>query len=197
MKQVVAFDFDGTLTKKDTFIEFIKFAKGKIHFYLNLPVIAVIWYLSKIKIMTTHTAKEKIFSHFFKGMAKAKFEKYCHDFITRIDTCLRDEAKFTIDKHINSQSKVLIVSASIENWIKPWATINGIETVLATQIEINDKGHLTGEFSSLNCNNDEKVNRLLKQFPNIKDYYLIVYGDTDGDKAMMKIANKSYYRTLN
>ena len=30
MKQIVAFDFDGTITNRDTLLEFIKFAKGKI-----------------------------------------------------------------------------------------------------------------------------------------------------------------------
>lgn len=40
MKTIVAFDFDGTLTKKDTFLEFIKFSKGRIIFYINLPIMA-------------------------------------------------------------------------------------------------------------------------------------------------------------
>ena len=35
MKQIVAFDFDGTITNRDTLLEFIKFAKGKTAFYLG------------------------------------------------------------------------------------------------------------------------------------------------------------------
>ena len=196
MKRVVAFDFDGTLTKKDSFIECIKFSKGKANFYLSLPYIGVVWYLSKLKLISTHKAKEKIFSHFYKGLPKIKFKEYCNNFIEPINYMLRDDAKSTIEKHLKNQCKILIVSASIENWIQPWAIANGIETVLATQIEIDSRGNLTGRFSSLNCNKEEKVNRLLQKYPNIKEYYLTVYGDTNGDKALMKIADKVFYKTL-
>ncbi|WP_296380974.1 HAD family hydrolase [Winogradskyella sp.] len=196
MKRIVAFDFDGTLTKKDSFIEFIKFSRGKVYFYFSLPYIVVVWSLSKIKVLTTHNAKEKIFIYFYKGMSKTKFDKYCDDFIELVNEILRDDAKFTIEKHLNNQSKVLIVSASIENWIQPWATANGIKTVLATQVEIDSRDNLTGRFSSLNCNKEEKVNRLLQKYPNIKDWHLTVYGDTVGDKALMKIADKVFYKTL-
>lgn len=197
MKNMVAFDFDGTLTKRDTFIEFIKFSRGKVNFYCSLPFIIVVWVMSKLKIITTHNAKEKIFTHFFKGLSKLKFDNYCNGFKVNIDHILRDNAKVTIENHLKNQSEVLIISASIENWIQPWALSNGIETVLATQIEINGRGVLTGKFSSPNCNGEEKVNRLLQKFPNIKAYHLTVYGDTDGDKALISIADKAFYRTLN
>lgn len=33
MKRVAVFDFDGTITRKDTLIEFIRFAKGSAALY--------------------------------------------------------------------------------------------------------------------------------------------------------------------
>lgn len=41
MKQIVAFDFDGTITNRDTLLEFIKFAKGKTAFYLGFCFICL------------------------------------------------------------------------------------------------------------------------------------------------------------
>lgn len=196
MNHIVAFDFDGTLTKKDSFIEFIKFSRGKTIFYLSLPYIVVVWSLSKLKLITTHKAKEKIFTFFFKGISKIEFDNLCDDFICQINNILRDDSKSIIKDHLIKKRKVLIISASIENWIQPWATAIGIDSVLATQIEINSNGELTGRFSSLNCNKEEKVNRLLQVFPNIKEFHLTVYGDTQGDKALMKIADKVFYKTL-
>ena len=36
MKRVAVFDFDGTITRKDTLIEFIRFAKGSAALYWGL-----------------------------------------------------------------------------------------------------------------------------------------------------------------
>ncbi|WP_458629087.1 HAD-IB family hydrolase [Winogradskyella sp. PC D3.3] len=196
MRKIAAFDFDGTLTKKDSFVEFIKFSKGRFRFYLNLPFIGVVWYLSKLKLIKTHYAKEFIFSSFFKGISLIEFDKYCVDFISEIDKNLRDDAKTVIQSHLIQHNDVLIVSASIENWIRPWAMANGINTIVATKVEIDSSGKLTGKFASENCIGKEKVNRLLSVFPDRESYYLTVYGDSNGDKALMRLADKVFWRRL-
>lgn len=196
MKTVVAFDFDGTLTKKDSFIEFIKFSKGSFKFYISTPLIGFLWLLSKLKLVETHKAKAVIFSYFFKNMSLEKFNSYCNNFEVEIDKMLKQDAKSVIKNQLYKHSNVLIVSASIENWIKPWATSNGINTVLATKIAINAKANLTGKFSSQNCVGKEKVNRVLGVFPNRETYKLVVYGDSSGDKALMAIADKVFWQKL-
>ncbi|WP_225034947.1 HAD-IB family hydrolase [Winogradskyella sp. SM1960] len=196
MKKIIAFDFDGTLTKKDTFIEFIKFSKGSLRFYINAPFIGFVWYLSKLKIIKTHNAKAFVFSIFFKGESLIKFDKYCFDFINKIESNLRDDAKVVIEDHFLKGNEVIIVSASVENWIKPWAKANGINMVLATKIETNNQGKLTGKFATKNCIGDEKVKRFLGVFPNRELYHLTVYGDSKGDKNLMSIADKTFWKTL-
>ena len=88
--------------------------------------------------------------------------------------------------------KVIIVSASIENWILPWAEKEGIEIVLATQIEVNEEERLTGYFSSPNCYGKEKVKRILEMYPNRENYILIAYGDSSGDFDMLSFADNGY-----
>lgn len=196
MKRITAFDFDGTLTKKDSFVKFIKFSRGCFTFYLNAPIIGFVWYMSKLKLIKTHNAKAFVFSRFFKGMSLIEFNSYCSGFINEIDDNLRKEAKEIIRRQLTTDNEILIVSASIENWIKPWAKANGINSVIATKIEIDDDGNLTGKFASENCIGNEKVNRLLDVFPKRETYYLTVYGDSNGDKALMSIADKVFWRTL-
>jgi len=196
MRNITVFDFDGTLTEKDSFIEFIKFSRGRFRFYIYVPFICLVWSLSKLKLVKTHNAKSFIFSLFFKNMSSIKFDNYCKDFVSEIDGILRDDAKVAIERHLASDSEVLIISASIENWIKPWALANGINNILATQIEINNQGKLTGKFASQNCIDYEKVNRLLEVFPQRETYFLTVYADSNGDKALMNLADKVFWRTL-
>ena len=65
--------------------------------------------------------------------------------------------------------------------------------VLATKIETNKKGLLTGKFLSKNCYGQEKVNRLLELFPDRNNYILIAYGDSPGDKEFIELSDKGYY----
>ncbi len=197
MKKIVAFDFDGTLTHKDSFVEFIKFTKGNFKFYIMFPIIGVLWVLSQLKIIKTHKAKEFIFKHFYKGTSLQTFDEYCYKFANHIDKFLKDNAKPTLQKQLLNNDEALIVSASIENWIIPWAKNNGVNTVIATKIEVDKKGILTGKFSTPNCNGIEKVKRVLKKYPNLKYSFFTVYGNSSGDKPLMYIANKVFWRTLN
>ncbi len=194
MKTIVAFDFDGTLTKKDSFLEFISFCKGKTKLYLNLPYMAIVWGLFKLKILKRQYAKEAIFSRFFKGMPIEDFNTAGVAFSKTIDNMLRAGVKNKIASYVAQDYKLVIVSASIHNWIIPWAKQNNIETVISTQIEVDGSGLITGKFKLLNCVGQEKVNRFLKMFPDRTHYKLIVYGDTEGDKALMDLADESYFK---
>lgn len=196
MKTIVAFDFDGTLTKKDSFLEFIKFSKGRMKFYINLPVMAFLWVAFKLNLIKRDKAKEMVFGIFFKGMPLSKFDSYCNLFSQRIDDFLRKQSIETIKNYSGNDSKVIIISASIENWIQPWALKNGIKTVLGTKVAVDSKGLLTGEFSSKNCRRIEKVNRLLIQFPNRNEYKLIAFGNSLGDKELIKFADEGLWNSI-
>ncbi len=196
MKTIVAFDFDGTLTKKDSFIEFVKHSKGIAAFIFSLPILAYFWISVQLRLITLDKAKEKIFKYFFKGMPLKEFNYKCEEFSNRIDQFLRDEAKKTISNFNKPDCKKIIVSASIENWIEPWARENGFNNVIATQIEVNDSGVLTGCFLSKNCKGKEKVSRILKIFPERESYQLISFGNSKGDKELIEFSNKGYMNAI-
>lgn len=195
-KKVVAFDFDGTLTKKDSFAAFIKFSKGPIHFYSRLPMIVFFWGLSNIGVLSRHAAKEKIFGFFFKGMSIMDFDTYCQKFSSVIDGFLNRNAITCINSYLDKDYEMVIVSASVENWIKPWAVKYHINTVIATQIETDTQGNLTGKFSSKNCRGKEKVNRLLEVFPSRESYILEAYGNSDGDIELLDFADHGFWNKI-
>lgn len=196
METVVAFDFDGTLTKKDSFIEFIKYSRGTFLFYFTSPVIVFYWFLFKIKLLNRQSAKELVFSFFFKGMGEGEFNEYCSGFSTVINGFLKNNTIDMINDYLKKDFTIIIISASIENWIKPWALNNKVTSVLATQIEIDDKGVITGKFSSKNCIGIEKVNRLLIDYPIRDDYKLIAYGNSNGDLELIKFADKGLWNNI-
>src|SRR5690606_13277514 len=138
-------------------------------------------------------AKQALFSLFFKGMSLADFDRQCHLFLAELHRMVRSEAKAKIRWHQSLGHEVVIISASIENWIIPFARQIGVNTVLATTIEI-DSGALTGKFLSKNCFGPEKAVRLLQRFPDRENYILYAYGDSKGDRELLNAADHPFYR---
>ena len=191
--KLVLFDFDGTLTKKDSFIDFIIFYKGRIKFYKGLIYNSPMLFLYALKIIDNSSAKEKLFSYFFKFENKHIFqntsERYAKE---RLERILRPKGIEQIKWHKDNNHKIIIVSASIENWIDPWCQKNNIE-LIATKIEIKNNV-LTGNFLTKNCYGKEKVKRL-KNMVDLKNYEEIYsYGDSKGDNELLAISDFPIYK---
>jgi len=196
MQDVAIFDFDGTITRKDTLLEFIKFSKGKWRFYSGFLLFSPLLVAMKLKIYPNWKAKQQLFSFFYKGVSIEQFNHWSNGFIVEIEKILRSKAVEAIKSHKDNDDKVVIISASIENWIIPWADRMGVDTVLATKIEIDNNGLLTGKFSTKNCYGREKVNRLLEIFPDRNNYKLTAYGDSRGDRELIDFADKGFYNNF-
>ncbi len=196
MKKIAVFDFDGTITNKDSFIEFIKFAKGRGALFRGIILLSPILILYKLGIIKNSYAKQVVFSYFFKNMTLRRFDDFCERFARKIPTFCREKAILQIQEYVRDSVDVVIVSASIENWIVPWARQMGIQNVLSTQIEVSPDGQVTGLFLSDNCYGKEKVDRLLSAYPDIKNnrdlYNIIAYGDSKGDFDLLLFADEGY-----
>lgn len=193
MKSIAFFDFDGTITTKDTLLEFIKFCKGKLNFYkgflLNSPYLVAY----KAGIITNQKAKEKVLAYFFKNITVAEFSRLSEQFTqTILPGLIRPKALEEIARLKQQGTEIVIVSASPENWIKPWATKMGLD-LIATNLVVN-QDKLTGIINGNNCYGEEKVNRI-NQLYNISSYETIyAYGDSSGDRPMLSLANKPFYK---
>lgn len=187
---IAAFDFDGTITTKDTLFDFIKFNVGTRNLIKGLVMLSPTLIFYKLGLMTNNLAKQKLFAYFFKNKNITDFDQVCQNYIKRIDSICRVDILDKIRWHQSQNHTVIIVSASISNWIKPWADNRGIKMVLATEISVKEN-LIDGTFSSENCYGQEKVNRLLAEFPDRSKYLLYAYGDSAGDKELLALADFS------
>lgn len=190
---IVVFDFDGTITTKDTLLEFIKFSKGKLQFYIGFLLFSPLLVAMKLKLYPNWKAKERIFTYFYKGVSINEFNEWGVNFSSEIEGIVRAKAREAIKYHLNNKDCVIIISASVENWIKPWAKKMGIDNVIATKIETDEKDMLTGRFLTKNCYGQEKVNRLLEIYPDRNNHIIIAYGDSRGDKELIEFSDKGFY----
>lgn len=190
---IAFFDFDGTITTKDTFLEFIRFSKGNQRFYtgllLNLPYLIAF----KIKLIPNQKAKEKVLQFFFKDAPVADFQEQCALFARKIlPKLIRPKAIEEIKKLQQEGTVVVVVSASAENWIQSWVHDFGVE-LIASRLEVID-GRLTGRLIGINCRGKEKVRRILEKYT-VSDYAEVyAYGDSKGDEEMLKLAKYAFYK---
>ena len=193
MRVIAVFDFDGTITKKDTFLEFIKFVKGKKSFYIGLLMYSPMLLAYKLRMYPNWKAKQKIFSYFFSRMDYRDFCKYGIDFSRKISDFTNSKIINKIKWHREQGHTIYVISASIEEWVVPWCLQNGITNVLSTKIKVDKNNLIIGTLKSKNCYGQEKVNRLLEMEPNRSSYFLYAYGDSDGDKEILAFANKGIF----
>jgi HAD superfamily hydrolase (TIGR01490 family) len=196
MEKIAFFDFDGTITDKDSLLEFIKFSKGKTSFYLGFLLNSPWMIAYKLKIISNQRAKEAVLRFFFRDMPLSAFEEHCSRFASeKVPGLVRRKALKEIRMLREIGFRVVIVSASPGNWILPWAGTVGAD-LIATRLETRTAGieYLTGNISGKNCHGEEKVVRIREQFK-LEDFHPIhAYGDTKGDIPMLDLGSYSFMK---
>ena len=192
MKKLYCFDFDGTLTYKDTMFMYLKFydsAKFRVQFLKHIPLFVLL----KLNLADTEKVKKSFISSILKGQKEIKIkEKSKLFFEANYPKIVRENALDFIKNINKTNTDSLMVTASLDIWVKPFADAFNMELV-STKAEFKD-GVFTGNFIGKNCNGKEKLERIKKEISNEKYDKIIAFGDTSGDKPMLSLAHESHYR---
>ena len=191
--KLVLFDFDGTITTRDTLIEFVLFYHGRRRYLTGMLRLAPYLALFLFKLIPNWKAKQYFLSHYFKGVTITSFNERCYEFSTKtLPALIRPGAMEAIQQYRRENATIAVVTASAENWVKPWCDEQGI-LCLATRLEVED-GIVTGKLKGRNCYGDEKVCRIRDAFDLATFHEVVAYGDSAGDKEMLSLAHKQYYK---
>ena len=187
------FDFDGTITFRDSFAGFIKYAVGRTRFYLGVACLMPVIVGFLLGLIRAWRAKELMSIFFFRGRDVREFEdlamRYSREELPKI---VREVALKQIEWHRQRGDTIVVVSASIDSWLQGWCKAQRVD-IIATKLEVKE-GRISGRFLTKNCNGPEKVRRIEERY-RLSDFdYVFAYGDNPGDKPMLAIANERYYR---
>lgn len=196
IKGIAIFDFDGTISCKDSFLDFIRFTDGNSALLRcvikNLPYIFMFY----LGLYSGHRLKEHFFSYFYKGRKQADLEKkgveYCQ---TRIRQIIYPEALEVISWHQSQNHRLFLLTASSSIWLKAWCEQYGF-VMLGTDFQVTE-GIYTGKIAGLNCHGKEKLSRLkeIEKFEETTETY--GYGDSISDKYFLSAVNKPFRVPLN
>ena len=192
---VAAFDFDGTITTRDTFVPFLFFAFGRrrvIAAFLGLAWEALFVVLG---LSSRDRLKEKIVNRLFSGESALRLQTAGVDHAQRVQSWIRPAASCRIHWHKERGHRLVMVSASLDLYLEDVADALGFDDLLCTRPSVTQNafdGFLTGG----NCRGPEKVRRLQVLLGNLKDHDLYAYGDSEGDREMLAAADHAYLRAF-
>ena len=188
-RPLVAFDFDGTLTWKDSLRDFLAWREGPLGYLRKMARVA-----PEALRYTIHKDRTRLKAvlvrEFLAGEAREKLEAEARDYASaRAPKLLRPDAlRFWRFWQQDQNARLLIVTATPETIVAPFAADLGAHMLIGSRLAFDQSGAVTG-MDGPNCRGPEKVRRLQAIFGD--DVKLdVAFGDSDGDLDMLGLANE-------
>lgn len=194
---VAAFDFDGTITYCDTLLPFLFSFTSLWKMSLNLLLLSPTFVSFSLGKCSREKAKEAILTRFIKGIPSHQLEKMGVNFaLKKLNRFVKSSALDRIQWHRQQGHHCILVSASIDVYLEPWAKQIGFSHVLSSRLQMDDRTKATGKLEGPNCRGPEKVKRLEEILGKPKNYTLYAYGDSPGDRELLAYADYTFYREI-
>ena len=183
---VAAFDFDGTITHRDTLVPFLRQVAG-------LPRFTAAFLAGLPALATAHRReayKAAVLRRTLAGHRAEDLHALAVDYGARLPEQFRPEMVERIRWHQDEGHQVVIVSASLRAYLDPVVEHLGLDGVCAVELEVDGDGHLTGAMVGPNCRGAQKVVRLTEWLGGEAPERLWAYGNSSGDRELLAAAHE-------
>ena len=187
------FDFDGTITSRDSWTPFMRFATAPLRLAagraLLLPV-ALGYQLGAVSASRGREIAARVaFQRQRAAVVRQKGIEYATEALPRD---VRPRALERIEWHRSRGDHVVVVSAALDVYLTPWCRARGLD-VICTVLEERD-GWLTGRYVAGDCSGAEKARRVRARYELGRYAAVYAYGDSAEDREMLECASQKYYR---
>jgi phosphatidylglycerophosphatase C len=182
---VAAFDFDGTLTQRDTLLGYLRLVVGRRRVATVVARNAVGILRASRDRNARDLVKEEVLAGCLAGVEVARATALAAAYVARIP--MRADVVARLLEHHALGHTVVVVSASPAIYVAPAVASWGVDDVLATELEVVD-GVFTGRYAGRNCRAEEKVVRLESWLAG-REVELHAYGNSPDDAAMLARAD--------
>jgi phosphatidylglycerophosphatase C len=187
---VAAFDFDGTLIARDSFLPFLIQVVG--HRVLGRTLM-----LSGPALVRAFGAgqrdatKAALLARLLKGYPHDELRVKGEDYSRVLESRIRPAMTQRIAWHREEGHRLVIVSAALAVYLEPLGRRLEFDAVLATGLEVGEDARLTGRLQGPNVRRGEKAVRLrewLRTSIGDRPWELWAYGDSVGDRELLAMA---------
>lgn len=201
---VAAFDFDGTISKRDTLMGFLIKASGPARFLSAWARLGVLGARRRLPMGDRDRIKEQMIGLLLGGRSERELRElgdlYARDLLT--GDRLRPEVVERVHEHRRAGHRTVIVSASLVYYLDPIAAALSMDDVIGVEPEVLD-GRLTGRLRRPNVRGEQKALRLQEWMDasrgepgsvDVGDRGLVHgYGNTSGDHRLLEMADRSWW----
>jgi HAD superfamily hydrolase (TIGR01490 family) len=188
---IAVFDFDDTLIDGNSLRDFLASSFPRRRRVRGFVRIAPHYLLFLLRRRSLSQVKGRLLTVFLAGLSERDLTEMCLAYRSRLEELVVPEALARLRWHQDAGHTVVVESASLAAWIRPWAAGHGIDRVIATELRI-DEGTVQPGLAGPNCAGPEKVVRFLAEFPDRDRYQLYVYGDGRTDREMLALADHAF-----
>jgi phosphatidylglycerophosphatase C len=190
---VAAFDFDGTLTKGGSVIDFLVALRGLRTVVTATAALAPrLAHGAVVGGSVADKSKEALFRRTLGGVDSSRVDEVSDRFARHhLARHLRADVRARFDWHRDRGDRLIIVSASPEVYVRVAGTLLGADGVAATRLAVDGGGRLTGGYEGANCRGEEKLRRLrawIGETGSDPDR-IWAYGNSRGDLRMLRAAD--------
>ena len=195
---VAAFDFDGTITDRDTLVPFLVLAFGRARVaatFATLPLTGLGWLLRLVPI---DVFKRRVLRRLVAGAPAGRLRALGEAHTRAVWRWLRVEAVNRIEWHREQGHRLVLVSSSLDLYLAVVAADLGFDDLLCTRLAVEQGGdgvdRFTGLLEGADCTGTEKLRRLQALVGDLRDVELHAYGDSDGDRELLAAADHPHFR---
>lgn len=186
---IACFDFDGTLTRRDTMLAFSQFVHGRWGWLWRMIYISPFLAAYFFKLISNNKAKEYYLKIMFGDMDESSLSTAGEAFTRqKLPALLRPDTIERLHWHQQQGHWVLLVTASLNYWTKAFAESQQMILVSSEGEAIN--GKFTGKLKGKNCHKQQKVIRIEQTWQQYFPGHALpsiryAYGDSSGDTEML------------
>lgn len=195
---VAAFDFDGTITTRDSLLPFLIHSTGYLKALSKLTTLSPEYLRYICNLSSRQKTKEITLTSFFGGVELQQLQKLGEAYAASnmLNHLITPQAKKRIAWHQAQNHLCVLISASIDVYLEPWRKSAGFDHLICSQLEVTPEKKVTGKLQGLNCWGPEKARRLKELLGQKENYTLYAYGDSRGDKELLEMADYPFYRQM-
>ena len=183
--EIAAFDVDGTLTTRDCVLPFLVRVAGRARVAAVLARHAGLLVAASRDRARRDDVKAALVAHLLGGRSADAVALEGDGFAQEIvDRWVRPDLVDRLAWHCGVGHEVVLVTASFAAYAVPLGRHLGAARVVATELEVDAGGALTGRLIGANCRGEEKVRRLAALYgdPPALGW---AYGDSSDDRPML------------